>query len=182
MIPAQSKFCIKCGHRICVPIILEILDSDESIDYIEKGYMLLNEKKFELAQQCFDKGIEKAPNESKAFLGKLLAQLQFDNIAQLPHSPTPLEKNPLFIKAVDCANPPLKNRYKIIAQENIQYLADQDRLLRLAHEEFVKKCALEVKEEERKKNDLSVIHGYLAQIIIGIIIGSAIVLWTLLKH
>ena len=71
---------------------------------IKRGNIFLEENNFDEAERYFEQAINQSPENSQAYLGKLMAELKVHNTDELSKVSTPLKEHKLFQRALSFAN------------------------------------------------------------------------------
>ena len=89
---------------------------------IKRGNIFLEENNFDEAERYFEQAINQSPENSQAYLGKLMAELKVHNTDELSKVSTPLKEHKLFQRALSFATEEEKRTlesYLEIQEQNI---------------------------------------------------------------
>ena len=89
---------------------------------IKRGNIFLEDNNFDEAERYFEQAINQSPENSQAYLGKLMAELKVHNTDELSKVSTPLKEHKLFQRALSFANEEEKRTlesYLEIQEQNI---------------------------------------------------------------
>ncbi|MCM1333512.1 MAG: hypothetical protein NC084_03200 [Bacteroides sp.] len=124
---------------------------------IKRAYMFLEDGEFETADTYFDKILDIDIEDSRAYIGKLLAEYKLTSDDQIPGIPMPVTDNKNFIKALRFATPEQKARYEALngaIVENIENekkrISEERQRLNAEREE---KEAIERQRRERQMKE-----------------------------
>lgn len=130
-LPRDSDFCQYCGETISHTLsdnkqtqndtIINLPPNSKNNDVensLLKGFMLIEDKNWKKATECFDSILEKDIQCSDAYIGKLLIELHCYNRENLFNTSTNLLKNKNFIRACKFATENEKIQLKKIANQN----------------------------------------------------------------
>lgn len=81
---------------------------------IKRAYMFLEDGEFDTADSYFDKILDIDIEDSRAYIGKLLAEYKLTSDEQIPGIPMPVTDNKNFVKALRFATPEQKARYEAL--------------------------------------------------------------------
>ena len=89
---------------------------------IKRGNLFLEDGDFEQADRYFEQALKQAPENSSAYLGKLMTELKVHNIHELIELPSSLKEQKLFQRALSFANDEEKIQleHSLEAQNNAQ--------------------------------------------------------------
>ena len=143
-----------------VPDALVTATAANKENLVKRAYMFLEDGEFETADQYFDKILDIDIEDSRAYIGKLLAECKLrseDEIATLPQTVTD-DKN--FKKAIRFATPEQKERYEALngaivkrIEEERREVAEQRAKLQAEREEkeaIERERRMRQEKEERK--------------------------------
>ena len=82
---SRSVYCPYCGMKQTLPEddakILEALG--RTANTLKRGFMLLEDGEFEKADECFDRVLDSEPENGRAYLGRLMANVEVRNDFEL---------------------------------------------------------------------------------------------------
>ena len=89
---------------------------------IKRGNIFLEENNFEQADIYFEQALNQSPENSQAYLGKLMTELKVHNTDELIRTATPLKEHKLFQRALTFANNEEKTQLEgyVEAQEHAE--------------------------------------------------------------
>ncbi len=102
---------------------------------MERGMSLLSEGKFDEAKELFTNIIQNDPSLSDAYIGRLLAELEFSSEDMLRNSSADISENDDFIKAVTFADESRKKELEEIAKA----IAEKRKLFSVYDSDFLEK-------------------------------------------
>ncbi|MBR0316733.1 MAG: hypothetical protein IJQ99_07700 [Synergistaceae bacterium] len=127
---------------------------------IKRGNIFLEENDFEQAERYFEQAINQSPENSKAYLGKLMAELKVHDTDGLSKVSTPLKEHKLFQRALSFANEEEKRTLEsYVEAQNIAVEAEKQ-----AEMEQTYIRALELKEKISSSMDVIIIINLLKSI------------------
>lgn len=123
--------------------IFEPIVGVETEALIKRGNIFLEENNFEQAGRYFEQALNQSPENSQAYLGKLMAELKVHDMDGLGKVSTPLKEQKLFQRALYFANDEEKTRLEsyVKAQNKV---AEAEKQVEM-EQKYVK--ALEMKEK-----------------------------------
>ena len=107
---------------------------------IKRGRIFLSDDDFAEAERYFEQALRQDPENSQAYLGKLMAELRVHNADELSRIPSPLGEQKLFRRAVEFAD----DDEKLMLQK---YIADNTEHL----EQIKRKHELDALEEKYRE-------------------------------
>lgn len=135
---------LKPEEAAIVPDSIVTATAANKENLIKRAYMFLEDGEFETADSYFDKILDIDIEDSRAYIGKLLAECRIrseEEIATLPQTVTD-DKN--FKKALRFANPEQKARYESLNNAIIKRIEDERR------EVAEKRARLQAEREEKE--------------------------------
>ncbi|MBQ8411687.1 MAG: hypothetical protein IJX15_08185, partial [Ruminiclostridium sp.] len=133
-----------------------------------RAYMFLEDGEFETADTYFDKILDIDIEESRAYIGKLLAKCKLKSEEEIPNLPQTLTEDKDYIKAIRFATPEQKARYealngaiveriegekKRISEERQRIAAERAEAERLESERRARQHKEERKAEYKRRRD-----------------------------
>jgi len=124
------KFAVKNSRVAVRKIYTEIGEKIDKIITAKKivnrkcneAYALLSQSEFEAAEKIFDNIIKDSSREPMVYIGKLLCELNFTEIAELATSEVPLTQFKNYNNAIQCADKETKvflNTYNVVVSERL---------------------------------------------------------------
>lgn len=135
---------LKPEEAAIVPDAIVTATAANKENLIKRAYMFLEDGEFETADSYFDKILDIDIEDSRAYIGKLLAECRIrneDEIANLPQTVTD-DKN--FKKAIRFATPEQKARYESLNNAIIKRIEEERR------EVAEKRARLQAEREEKE--------------------------------
>ncbi len=94
---------------------------------IKRAYMFLEDGEFDTADSYFDKILDIDIEDSRAYIGKLLAECKLRNEDQIPSLPQTVTDDKNFKKALRFASPEQKARYEALNNAIVTRIEDERR-------------------------------------------------------
>ena len=86
---------------------------------IKRGYLFLEESNFDEAERYFEQALRQDPENSKAYLGKLMAELKIKSMDSLPDRPA-AGKEPAWVSdTLECLPPKDRRMLLLFYQEQL---------------------------------------------------------------
>lgn len=111
---------------------------------IKRGKIFLSDDDFAEAERYFEQALRQDPENSQAYLGKLMAELRVHNADELSNIPSPLSEQKLFRRALEFANDEERATIQKYLADNTEHLEQ----IRLEQERKRELDALEEKYRE----------------------------------
>ena len=105
---------IKPEEAAISPEAINTVTAANKENLIKRAYMFLEDGDFETADTYFDKILDIDVEESRAYIGKLLAQCKIRSEDEIPNLPQTVTDDKNFKKAVRFATPEQKKRYEAL--------------------------------------------------------------------
>lgn len=105
-----------------VPKTFEPILGVETEALIKRGRIFLSDDDFAEAERYFEQALRQDPENSQAYLGKLMAELRVHNADELSRIPSPLGEQKLFRRAMEFANDDEKLTIQKYLAANTEYL------------------------------------------------------------
>lgn len=145
------------------PKVIKVKSYSNDIEpLLKRAYLFLEDGDFFSADEYFEKVLDKDPEESRAYIGKLLAELGYSNMNELLSHGIPLEEYNNFNKAVRFSTKKQKNEYMKYNK------AILERIEREQREEERQRNKRELEKKIKRKNLFKII---IILIIVSIPIG-----------
>jgi tetratricopeptide (TPR) repeat protein len=144
------KITLSSDHTIQNQSNLNTTPSTQSL--LKRAFIFLEDEDFDSAEEYFERVLDINPEESRAYIGKLLVDLAYKSEDDLINHDTDLTKYPDFNRALKFANPSEHNHYSSILNKRREIKLEKERLererLRKEKEEFERQERL---QEERER-------------------------------
>lgn len=105
---------LKPEEAAVVPDSIVTATAANKENLIKRAYMFLEDGEFDTADTYFDKILDIDIEDSRAYMGKLLAEYKLTSEEQIPGIPMPVTDNKNFVKAIRFATPEQKARYEAL--------------------------------------------------------------------
>ncbi len=105
---------LKPEEASVVPDAIVTATAANKENLIKRAYMFLEDGEFETADTYFDKILDIDIEESRAYIGKLLAKCKLKSEEEIPNLPQTLTEDKDYIKAIRFATPEQKARYEAL--------------------------------------------------------------------
>lgn len=105
---------LKPEEAAVVPDSIVTATAANKENLIKRAYMFLEDGEFETADSYFDKILDIDIEDSRAYIGKLLAEYKLTSEDQIPGIPMPVTDNKNYVKAIRFATPEQKARYEAL--------------------------------------------------------------------
>ncbi|MBQ2764404.1 MAG: zinc-ribbon domain-containing protein, partial [Firmicutes bacterium] len=103
---AKDKFCVKCGTRLpeqtnvaAYEVVTVNADGSNINALIERAFLFLEDGEFARADHYFEQILNNDPKNAKAYLGKLMAELQVKTESALADEQIPFDDSANYEKA-----------------------------------------------------------------------------------
>jgi hypothetical protein len=103
---------LKPEEAAVVPDAIVTATAANKENLIKRAYMFLEDGEFETADTYFDKILDIDIEESRAYIGKLLAECKLKSEDEIPDLPQTITDDKNYIKALRFATPEQKARYE----------------------------------------------------------------------
>ena len=130
-------FCEYCGAKVIKDKQYIELSGTVSIDgvaseqsLLERAFLFLEDGDFSSADKYLEKNLDINPKCSKAYIGKLMAQLHIKNIDMLSQWSTPLSNYDLFNKALRFSSDAEKTVYESYNQQIVDRIISKQNKLK----------------------------------------------------
>lgn len=159
---------LKPEEASVVPDAIVTATAANKENLIKRAYMFLEDGEFETADTYFDKILDIDIEESRAYIGKLLAKCKLKSEEEIPNLPQTLTEDKDYIKAIRFATPEQKARYealngaivdriegekKRISEERQRIAAERAEAERLESERRARQHKEERKAEYKRRRD-----------------------------
>lgn len=159
---------LKPEEAAVVPDAIVTATAANKENLIKRAYMFLEDGEFETADTYFDKILDIDIEESRAYIGKLLAKCKLKSEEEIPNLPQTLTEDKDYIKAIRFATPEQKARYealngaivdriegekKRISEERQRIAAERAEAERLESERRARQHKEERKLEYKRRRD-----------------------------
>ncbi|MBO5266312.1 MAG: hypothetical protein J6B08_03345 [Ruminiclostridium sp.] len=159
---------LKPEEASVVPDAIVTATAANKENLIKRAYMFLEDGEFETADTYFDKILDIDIEESRAYIGKLLAKCKLKSEEEIPNLPQTLTEDKDYIKAIRFATPEQKARYealngaiveriegekKRISEERQRIAAERAEAERLESERRARQHKEERKLEYKRRRD-----------------------------
>ncbi len=105
---------LKPEEAAVVPDAIVTATAANKENLIKRAYMFLEDGEFETADTYFDKILDIDIEDSRAYIGKLLAKCKLKNEDEIPNLPQTITEDKDYIKALRFATPEQKARYEAL--------------------------------------------------------------------
>lgn len=151
---------LKPEEAAVVPDAIVTATAANKENLIKRAYMFLEDGEFETADTYFDKILDIDIEESRAYIGKLLAECKLKSEDEIPDLPQTITDDKNYIKALRFATPELKAHYEAlngaivdrIEGEKKRISAERERLAaERAEKEAIESARRARQEKEERK-------------------------------
>lgn len=105
---------LKPEEAAVVPDAIVTATAANKENLIKRAYMFLEDGEFETADTYFDKILDIDIEDSRAYIGKLLAECKLTSEDEIPNLPQTITEDKNYIKALRFATPEQKARYEAL--------------------------------------------------------------------
>ncbi|MBR5089195.1 MAG: hypothetical protein IK093_07190 [Ruminiclostridium sp.] len=116
-----------------VPDALVTATAANKENLIKRAYMFLEDGEFDTADSYFDKILDIDIEDSRAYIGKLLAECKLRNEDEIPNLPQTVTDDKNFKKALRFATPEQKARYEALNGAIVKRIEDERREIAEQH-------------------------------------------------
>ena len=149
-ISEKVEMILKPEEAAVVPDSIVTATAANKENLIKRAYMFLEDGEFDTADTYFDKILDIDIEDSRAYIGKLLAEYKLTSEDQIPTIPMPVTDDKNFIKALRFATPEQKARYEALNGEIVDNIESEKK--RISEERQRLAAEREEKEEiERQR-------------------------------
>lgn len=149
-ISEKVEMVLKPEEAAVVPDSIVTATAANKENLIKRAYMFLEDGEFDTADTYFDKILDIDIEDSRAYIGKLLAEYKLSSEDQIPTIPMPVTDDKNFIKALRFATPEQKARYEALNGEIVDNIESEKK--RISEERQRLAAEREEKEEiERQR-------------------------------
>lgn len=113
-ISEEVEKILKPEEAAVVPDAIVTATAANKENLIKRAYMFLEDGEFETADTYFDKILDIDIEDSRAYIGKLLADCRLKSEDEIPTLPQTVTEDKNFIKALRFATPEQKERYEAL--------------------------------------------------------------------
>lgn len=149
-ISEKVEMILKPEEAAVVPDSIVTATAANKENLIKRAYMFLEDGEFDTADTYFDKILDIDIEDSRAYIGKLLAEYKLSSEDQIPTIPQPITDDKNYIKALRFATPEQKARYEALNGEIVAYIESEKKRISEEHQRLA--AEREEKEEiERQR-------------------------------
>ncbi len=149
-ISERVEAIIKPEEAAVVPDAIVTATAANKENLIKRAYMFLEDGEFETADTYFDKILDIDIEDSRAYIGKLLAECKLKSEDEIPDLPQTITDDKNYIKALRFATPEQKARYEALNGAIVDRIEGEKK--RIAEEHQRLKAEREEKENiERER-------------------------------
>lgn len=143
---------LKPEEAAVVPDAIVTATAANKENLIKRAYMFLEDGEFETADTYFDKILDIDIEESRAYIGKLLAECQLKSEDEIPNLPQTITEDKNYIKALRFATPEQKARYEALNGQIVERIEDEKK--RISEEREKLRAEREEKEAAERARRL----------------------------
>lgn len=118
---------------------------------LKRGYIFLEDYVWDKADEYFERVLDLDPENTEAYIGKMLALLNVKNLEDLVKVENPFNENVHFLKAVRYADNEGRAKLEALVKENIHY--NEQKRLKADYKKV--KAAMENAKTERELRDIA---------------------------
>lgn len=149
---------LKPEEAAVVPDAIVTATAANKENLIKRAYMFLEDGEFETADTYFDKILDIDIEESRAYIGKLLAECKLKSEDEIPDLPQTITEDKNYIKALRFATPEQKARYEALNGAIVDRIEGEKKRIseerqRLAAERAEKEAAESARRARQQKEE-----------------------------
>jgi len=149
---------LKPEEAAVVPDAIVTATAANKENLIKRAYMFLEDGEFETADTYFDKILDIDIEESRAYIGKLLAECKLKSEDEIPELPQTITEDKNYIKALRFATPEQKARYEALNGAIVDRIEGEKKRIseerqRLAAERAEKEAAESARRARQQKEE-----------------------------
>ena len=149
---------LKPEEAAVVPDAIVTATAANKENLIKRAYMFLEDGEFETADTYFDKILDIDIEESRAYIGKLLAECKLKSEDEIPDLPQTITEDKNYIKALRFATPERKARYEALNGAIVDRIEGEKKRIseerqRLAAERAEKEAAESARRARQQKEE-----------------------------
>ncbi len=149
---------LKPEEAAVVPDAIVTATAANKENLIKRAYMFLEDGEFETADTYFDKILDIDIEESRAYIGKLLAECKLTSEDDIPSLPQTVTEDKNFIKALRFATPEQKARYEYLNGQIVERIEGEKKRIseereRLAAERAEAEAAERARRARQEKEE-----------------------------
>ncbi len=149
---------LKPEEAAVVPDAIVTATAANKENLIKRAYMFLEDGEFETADTYFDKILDIDIEDSRAYIGKLLAECELKSEDEIPNLPQTVTEDKNFIKALRFATPEQKARYEYLNGQIVERIEGEKKRIseerdRLRAEREEKEAAERARRARQEKEE-----------------------------
>lgn len=148
---------LKPEEAAVVPDAIVTATAANKENLVKRAYMFLEDGEFETANTYFDKILDIDIEDSRAYIGKLLAECKLKSEDEIPNLPQTITNDKNYIKALRFATPEQKARYEALNGAIVDRIEGEKKRIAEEHErlkaEREEKEAIERQRRERQAKE-----------------------------
>ena len=142
---------LKPEEAAVVPDAIITATAANKENLIKRAYMFLEDGEYDTADTYFDKILDIDIEDSRAYIGKLLASCKLKSEDEIPNLPQTVTDDKNFIKALRFATPEQKARYEALNGAIVERIESEKKRIAEEHQRFTaEREELENIERERR--------------------------------